>query len=86
MNTSYQYVLVSDNPQKEALFRKKRAEVAHKKGGRGSFYAFHGSPIGNWHSILRAGLKNYSNTPKMRCGAAYGPGRSPHFLDKTIFT
>jgi len=74
MGTPYQYVLVSDNPQKEVYFRKKRAENAKKKGGRGSFYAFHGSAIGNWHSIFRAGLRNYSNTDKMSCGAAYGPG------------
>lgn len=74
MGTPYQYVLVSDNPQREARFRKKRAENAKKKGGRGSFYAFHGSAIGNWHSIFRGGLRNYSNTDKMSCGAAYGPG------------
>ncbi len=29
---------------------------------------------GNWHSILRIGLRNYSNTPLMSAGAAYGPG------------
>jgi poly [ADP-ribose] polymerase 6/8 len=74
MGTPYQYVLVSDNPQREARFRKKRAENAKVKGNRGSFYAFHGSAIGNWHSIFRGGLRNYSNTDKMSCGAAYGPG------------
>ncbi|KAL6051672.1 Poly [ADP-ribose] polymerase 6 [Balamuthia mandrillaris] len=74
MQTPHQYVLVSDNPQKEADFRRQRAEVAARKGGKGSFYAFHGSAIGNWHSIFRNGLRNYSNTDKMSAGAAYGPG------------
>jgi hypothetical protein len=27
---------------------------------RGSFRAFHGSAFGNWHSILRGGLRNLS--------------------------
>jgi len=74
MSTPHQYVLVSDNPQKEAIFRKKREEVKNRKGGRGSFYAFHGSPFGNWHSILRVGLKNFSNTSLMTTGAVYGSG------------
>jgi len=70
MQTPYQFVLVSDNPEKEASFRRKRQK-------HGSFYAFHGSAIGtlitdqltifisisphtgNWHSIFRGGLRNY---------------------------
>ena len=50
--------MVSGNPEAEMKFRKKRKKF-------GSFYAFHGSNSGNWHCILRAGLKNYSNTNKM---------------------
>jgi len=73
MGTPFQYVLVSDNPQKESNFRRVR-EANRKKGKKGSFYAFHGSAIGNWHSIFRQGLKNYSNTDKMSAGAACGPG------------
>lgn len=38
MQTPYQFVLVSDNPEKEAAFRRKRQR-------HGSFYAFHGSAI-----------------------------------------
>jgi len=38
------------------------------------FFAWHGSPLGNWHSILRVGLKNYSDTVHQRNGRAYGPG------------
>jgi len=30
--------------------------------------------FGNWHCILRRGLKNYSNTELMSCGAAHGAG------------
>jgi len=67
MATPHQFVLLSDSPRKEKAFQKKRNR-------KGSFYAFHGSSIGNWHSIFRGGLRNYSNTSKMSCGAAYGAG------------
>eukprot|EP01080_Neovahlkampfia_damariscottae_P002161 gene2161-2026_t len=62
-----QFIMVSSNPEREALFSK-------KKKSQGSFYAFHGSGCGNWHCILRSGLKNYSNTSKMSAGAAAGAG------------
>lgn len=61
------FVLISANPEREAQFRIKRKKF-------GSFYAFHGSSTGNWHCILRSGLKNYSGTNKMSAGQAYGPG------------
>lgn len=38
------------------------------------FYTFHGSPITNWYSILRNGLKNCSQTSYMTTGAVYGNG------------
>ena len=38
------------------------------------WYLFHGSPIGNWHSILRNGIKNMSGTRFMSTGQAHGPG------------
>lgn len=38
------------------------------------WYLFHGSPIGNWHSIIRNGIKNMSGTPFMSTGQALGPG------------
>jgi hypothetical protein len=41
---------------------------------RNRWYLFHGSPLGNWHSILRNGLRNMSNTAYMSTGAAYGSG------------
>ncbi len=37
-------------------------------------FAFHGSSLSSWYSILRNGLKNLSNTPLMIVGAAYGQG------------
>lgn len=60
-----QFILLSSTPEKEAIFREKKKHL-------GSFYAFHGSAIGNWHCILRKGLKNYSNTEFMSAGAAAG--------------
>jgi len=38
------------------------------------WYLFHGSRIGNWHSILRSGIKNMSGTRFMSAGQALGPG------------
>jgi len=67
MNTDYQYMFLSSPPEKEAIFQKLKKE-------KGSFWAFHGSNFANWHSILRIGLKNYSNTALMSTGAAYGSG------------
>jgi poly [ADP-ribose] polymerase 6/8 len=73
MNTSHQYLLLSAPPEKEELFRE--TKVKH-----GSTYAFHGSSIENWHSILRKGLINASGTKYQVNGAAYGSGiyLSPH--------
>lgn len=67
MNTEYQYMFLSSPPEKEAEFQQLKKK-------HGSILAFHGSAFGNWHSILRIGLKNFSNTELMSTGAAYGPG------------
>ncbi|PWN86553.1 hypothetical protein FA10DRAFT_52837 [Acaromyces ingoldii] len=40
----------------------------------GSFYAFHGSALSNWHSILRTNLKNLSHTTMMAHGCHHGSG------------
>ncbi len=37
-------------------------------------FLLHGSDIVNWHSIIRNGIFNASNTKLMTAGAAYGPG------------
>jgi len=67
MGTEYQYMFLSSPPEKESKFQKLKKE-------KGTFWAFHGSGFSNWHSILRIGLKNYSNTAMMSTGAAYGAG------------
>jgi len=73
MVTPHQYLLLSAPPEKEAKFRHLREQF-------GSCFAFHGSSIENWHSILRQGLKNASGTKLQMNGAAYGSGiyLSPH--------
>jgi len=67
MNTPFQYVLLSCPPEKQRLFDEAKAK-------HGSTFAFHGSRVENWHSILRNGLKNASGTKLQVNGAAYGSG------------
>ncbi|XP_061773719.1 protein mono-ADP-ribosyltransferase PARP6-like [Nerophis ophidion] len=67
MHTPHQFLLISSPPNKEARFQS--ARKLH-----GSTFAFHGSHIENWHSILRNGLVNASNTKFQMHGAAYGKG------------
>ncbi|XP_043083246.1 protein mono-ADP-ribosyltransferase PARP6 isoform X2 [Puntigrus tetrazona] len=67
MHTSHQFLLLSSPPAKEARFL--TARKLH-----GSTFAFHGSHIENWHSILRNGLVNASYTKLQLHGAAYGKG------------
>ncbi|KAK7818720.1 hypothetical protein U0070_019264 [Myodes glareolus] len=55
MHTPHQFLLLSSPPAKESNFR-----AAKKLFG--STFAFHGSHIENWHSILRNGLVVASNT------------------------
>eukprot|EP01080_Neovahlkampfia_damariscottae_P000059 gene59-4308_t len=63
----WQFLMASAPPKREQDFQTMKSTY-------GSFYAFHGSAIGNWHCILRGGLKNYSGTSKMSAGAVYGAG------------
>ncbi|KAH3763404.1 protein mono-ADP-ribosyltransferase PARP6 [Pelomyxa schiedti] len=67
LGTTHQYLLVTDTPAKEAEFKKRKASGT-------SIFAFHGSPIENWHSIIRRGLKNASGSKLQLHGAAYGSG------------
>uniref|UniRef100_H3A343 Poly [ADP-ribose] polymerase n=1 Tax=Latimeria chalumnae TaxID=7897 RepID=H3A343_LATCH len=67
MHTLHQFLLLSSPPAKESNFR------AAKKIF-GSTFAFHGSHIENWHSILRNGLVVASNTRLQLHGAVYGNG------------
>ncbi|KAK2917701.1 hypothetical protein Q8A73_004447 [Channa argus] len=67
MRTPHQFLLISSPPSKEARFQTARKLC-------GSTFAFHGSQIENWHSILRNGLVNASYTRLQLHGAAYGKG------------
>jgi len=67
IDTEYQFALCSSTPDREAQFQE-------LKERNGSFLGFHGSPMGNWHSILRMGLRNYSNSKYQLHGASYGQG------------
>uniref|UniRef100_A0AAZ3RFH9 Poly [ADP-ribose] polymerase n=1 Tax=Oncorhynchus tshawytscha TaxID=74940 RepID=A0AAZ3RFH9_ONCTS len=67
MHTPHQFLLLSSPPAKESNFRA-------AKNLFGSTFAFHGSHIENWHSILRNGLVVASNTRLQLHGAIYGSG------------
>lgn len=73
ISTSYQFILLSSSPAKELIFQRLKRSI-DKSGKRPAIWAFHGSPAGNWHAILRLGLKNMSNTKEMLHGAVYGSG------------
>jgi hypothetical protein len=62
-----QFMTLLSSPEREEVFN-------DLKGRFGSMYLWHGSGAENWHSILRTGLKNFSNTDLMKCGACYGSG------------
>jgi len=75
IGTQYQFVLLNSTPEAEITFQSIKRTCENQKGkGSGSVYAFHGSSTGNWHSILRTGLKNMSGTKYMEHGAAHGNG------------
>jgi len=78
MNTEYQYVLMSAPPEKEQAFKRLKAQ-------HGTIFAFHGSPVENWHCILRTGLRNASGTKLQLNGAAYGNGIYLSPLAQTSF-
>merc|ERR1719473_411761 len=63
LGTPYQYLLISAPPEQEAEFQALKRE-------HGSKFGYHGSPVENWHSILRQGLKNASGTGLQAHGAA----------------
>lgn len=67
MDTPFQYIMLSAPPEKEAKFQKLKKNF-------GSKFAFHGSRVENWYSILRNGLRNASGTKLQLNGAAYGNG------------
>eukprot|EP00483_Globobulimina_turgida_P004622 UN04631 len=66
----FQFKFISYSPEREYMFK----QLSVKNNNCGYRYAWHGSPMSNWHSILRNGLKNMSNTKHMKNGAAFGRG------------
>ena len=67
LGTRHQFVMLSAPPERQAAFEELKRQ-------HGSKFAWHGSSSENWHSILRTGLRNLSNTKLMTTGAAYGAG------------
>merc|ERR1719493_616684 len=73
--TKYQFFFANASPEKEAQFQRLKLEAEQYRGvGKGVIQAWHGSPFGNWHSIMRNGLQNMSGTKHQMHGAAYGKG------------
>ena len=66
-NELEQFIVTSHSPVTLRAFNE-------AKTNHGSFYAFHGSSIENWYSIIRNGLRNMSSSHMMTAGAAYGAG------------
>jgi hypothetical protein len=73
--------MVASEPSKILLFgvhctppKKERLFQMYARSSAGTFFAYHGSRLNNWHSIIRNGLKNMSYTFNAVNGASYGPG------------
>jgi len=67
MKTKHQFIMRNSGLEREGKFQELKKQ-------HGSCFAFHGSPIENWHAILRNGLHNASGTKLQMHGAAYGKG------------
>ncbi|GLJ56072.1 hypothetical protein SUGI_1203760 [Cryptomeria japonica] len=59
-----------------AVFYNSESELkfADRRKAEGSIFAFHGSSLSNWYSIIRNGLKCLSGTKYMSAGMAFGEG------------
>ncbi|KAI8811772.1 hypothetical protein BJ742DRAFT_795451 [Cladochytrium replicatum] len=64
-----QFKMVMGSPEKESLFGLEREKFRHNDNGK-PLWAWHGSPLKNWHSIIRTGL----NFNTVSHGRAYGNG------------
>ena len=67
MGTDLQFVKTRCTPEKEEAFSQAKKQY-------GSTFAFHGSAIENWHSIIRNGLLRGSGTWRENNGDRYGAG------------
>ncbi|KAM6530468.1 hypothetical protein FALCPG4_008596 [Fusarium falciforme] len=70
MPQTQQFLLMNSHHEREKAFETHLGATA----SAGSGPVFHGTSISRLYLILSAGLKNVSNTPLMRHGAASGPG------------
>ncbi|GLJ56186.1 hypothetical protein SUGI_1206470 [Cryptomeria japonica] len=62
----YQFAVFYDNNKEKSFKERRKIE--------GSVFAFHGSPLSNWYSIIRNGLRCLSKTGYMSTGNACGDG------------
>ncbi|CAG8609502.1 10441_t:CDS:10 [Paraglomus brasilianum] len=67
-----QFVMIMSSPEKEEIFQQEKQRLRDERRGQtlGELFAFHGSPLTNWHSIIRTSL-NYN---KVTHGRAFGDG------------
>ncbi|KAJ4207590.1 hypothetical protein NW759_013991 [Fusarium solani] len=70
MPQTQQFLLMNSHHEREKAFETHLGATA----SAGSGPVFHGTSISRLYLILSAGLRNVSNTPLMRHGAASGPG------------
>ena len=86
MNGYIQFRFSQGSPDKEVRFNKALQEMAQTKDLSGSptIFAWHGSDVANWHSILRTGL----DFKEIKNGRSFGNGVyfSPYFNTSTGYT
>lgn len=66
-----QFKTVWDHAREDRFIAAAKANDSYPKGIQ---YLYHGSPVFNWHSIIRNGLKVMSGTTYMTTGAVWGNG------------
>ncbi len=62
MCTPYQFQVVSSFPEHEKKFLQWKDQARRETKKKGSYHAFHGSPITNWHSIIRTGTNSLAHS------------------------
>eukprot|EP00884_Botryococcus_braunii_P023078 jgi/Botrbrau1/9454/Bobra.0252s0075.1 len=63
------FLVQAGNMERANAFRHRKRSADGK-----SLFAYHGSPLWNWHSIVRQDIKNASGTPLQAHRSDYGPG------------
>ncbi|KAK0747558.1 hypothetical protein B0T21DRAFT_354600 [Apiosordaria backusii] len=72
MDSWVQFRFAQGSPEKERQFTRALQDIARRKDFKGhpTIFAWHGSSLANWHSILRTGL----DFKVVACGRAFGHG------------